>query len=161
MRKLVLLLALSLPVLADDLTRLQIRVTNERGKPVDRAEWVMSPPTLNAYYNPQNNEIVFPAGILQPPFFDPEADDALNYGGIGSVIGHEMTHGFDDQGAKFDPTGNLANWWSEADLKAFDFRKIVDNSVVDKLVKEGFFQQVFGPGVKAEEQSKAKLAFGR
>jgi putative endopeptidase len=89
------------------------------GKPVDRAEWAMSPPTLNAYYNPQNNEIVFPAGILQPPFFDPNADDALNYGGIGSVIGHEMTHGFDDQGAKFDPMGNLANWWSEADLKAF------------------------------------------
>ena len=89
------------------------------GKPVDRGEWVMSPPTLNAYYNPQNNEIVFPAGILQPPFFDPNADDALNYGGIGSVIGHEMTHGFDDQGAKYDPAGNLANWWSEADLKAF------------------------------------------
>jgi putative endopeptidase len=89
------------------------------GKPVDRMEWVMTPPTVNAYYNPQNNEIVFPAGILQPPFFDPNADAALNYGGMGSVIGHEMTHGFDDQGAKFDPTGNLANWWSEADLKAF------------------------------------------
>jgi putative endopeptidase len=92
------------------------------GRPVDRAVWVMSPPTLNAYYNPQNNEIVFPAGILQPPFFDPDADDALNYGGIGSIIGHEMTHGFDDQGAKFDPTGNLSNWWSEADLKAFKER---------------------------------------
>ncbi|HEX3083940.1 MAG TPA: M13 family metallopeptidase, partial [Pyrinomonadaceae bacterium] len=92
------------------------------GKPVDRAEWAMTPPTLNAYYNPQNNEIVFPAGILQPPFFDPNADDALNYGAIGSVIGHEMTHGFDDQGAKFDPTGNLSNWWSEADLKAFKER---------------------------------------
>ena len=89
------------------------------GKPVDRMEWAMSPPTVNAYYNPQNNEIVFPAGILQPPYFDPTADDALNYGGMGSVIGHEMTHGFDDSGAKFDPTGNLANWWSEADLKAF------------------------------------------
>src|SRR5436190_4564696 len=92
------------------------------GKPVDRGEWAMTPPTLNAYYNPQNNEIVFPAGILQPPFFDPNADDALNYGGIGSVIGHEMTHGFDDQGAKYDPSGNLANWWSEADLKAFHER---------------------------------------
>jgi putative endopeptidase len=89
------------------------------GKAVDRTEWGMSPPTVNAYYNPQINEIVFPAGILQPPFFDAEADDALNYGGMGSVIGHEMTHGFDDQGAKFDPTGNLVNWWSEADLKAF------------------------------------------
>jgi putative endopeptidase len=89
------------------------------GKPVDRGEWIMSPPTLNAYYSPQNNEIVFPAGILQPPFFDPTADDALNYGGIGSVIGHEMTHGFDDQGSRYDPAGNLANWWSDADLKAF------------------------------------------
>ncbi len=92
------------------------------GKPVDRMEWAMTPPTVNAYYNPQNNEIVFPAGILQPPWFDPTADDALNYGGMGSVIGHEMTHGFDDQGAKYDPSGNLANWWSEADLKAFKER---------------------------------------
>src|SRR5467141_2632631 len=95
---------------------------NKVGKPVDRTEWGMSPPTVNAYYNPQINEIVFPAGILQPPFFDPEADDALNYGAMGSVIGHEMTHGFDDQGAKFGPTGNLANWWSDADLKAFQQR---------------------------------------
>ena len=92
---------------------------NKVGKPVDRTEWGMSPPTVNAYYNPQINEIVFPAGILQPPFFDAGADDALNYGGMGSVIGHEMTHGFDDQGAKFDPTGNLVNWWSDSDLKAF------------------------------------------
>jgi putative endopeptidase len=91
-------------------------------KPVDRMEWLMSPPTVNAYYNPQINEIVFPAGILQPPFFDAEADDALNYGAMGAVIGHEMTHGFDDQGAKFDSTGNLANWWSDADLKAFQER---------------------------------------
>jgi len=92
------------------------------GKPVDRMEWGMSPPTLNAYYNPQINEIVFPAGILQPPFFDPQADDAFNYGGIGSVIGHEMTHGFDDQGAQFDAKGNLANWWADTDLKAFKER---------------------------------------
>ena len=92
---------------------------NKIGKPVDRMEWGMSPPTVNAYYNPQINEIVFPAGILQPPYFDANADDALNYGAMGSVIGHEMTHGFDDQGAKFDPTGNLANWWGDADLKAF------------------------------------------
>jgi putative endopeptidase len=92
------------------------------GKPVDRMEWAMSPPTVNAYYNPQINEIVFPAGILQPPFFDADADDALNYGGMGSVIGHEMTHGFDDQGAKFGATGNLANWWSDSDLKAFQER---------------------------------------
>jgi putative endopeptidase len=92
------------------------------GKPVDRAEWGMSPPTVNAYYNPSMNEIVFPAGILQPPFFDPEADDAINYGGIGAVIGHEMTHGFDDQGAKFDGQGNLKNWWSPEDLKSFQAR---------------------------------------
>ncbi|PYX63658.1 MAG: hypothetical protein DMG78_31440, partial [Acidobacteria bacterium] len=92
------------------------------GKPVDRMEWGMTPPTVNAYYNPQINEIVFPAGILQPPYFDATADDALNYGSMGSVIGHEMTHGFDDQGAQYDPRGNLANWWSDADLAAFKQR---------------------------------------
>jgi len=100
----------------------QLRDMAKIGKPVDRMEWGMSPPTVNAYYNPQINEIVFPAGILQPPFFDAEADDALNYGGMGAVIGHEMTHGFDDQGAKFGSTGNLANWWSDDDLKAFQQR---------------------------------------
>lgn len=89
------------------------------GKPVDRTEWGMSPPTINAYYNPTFNEIVFPAGILQFPFFDPNADDAINYGGIGMVIGHEMTHGFDDQGAQYDKDGNLKNWWSEADYAKF------------------------------------------
>ena len=98
------------------------RDLNKIGKPVDRLEWGMSPPTVNAYYNPQINEIVFPAGILQPPFFDAEADDAFNYGGMGSVIGHEMTHGFDDQGRQFDSTGNLANWWTDDDLKAFKER---------------------------------------
>jgi putative endopeptidase len=98
------------------------RDLNKIGKPVDRMEWGMSPPTVNAYYNPQINEIVFPAGILQPPFFDAEADDAFNYGGMGSVIGHEMTHGFDDQGRQFDSTGNLANWWTDDDLKAFKER---------------------------------------
>jgi predicted metalloendopeptidase len=92
------------------------------GKPVDRTEWGMTPPTVNAYYNASLNEIVFPAGILQPPFFDPHADDAINYGGIGSVIGHEMTHGFDDQGAKFDGQGNLKNWWTPEDLKNFQAR---------------------------------------
>jgi len=95
---------------------------NKIGKPVDRTEWFLSPPTVNAYYNPQINEIVFPAGILQPPYFDATADDALNYGAMGSVIGHEMTHGFDDEGRQFDSTGNLANWWSDADLKAFNER---------------------------------------
>jgi putative endopeptidase len=89
------------------------------GKPVDRTEWGMTPPTINAYYNPSNNEIVFPAGILQRPFFDLNADDALNYGGIGLVIGHEMTHGFDDQGAQYDKDGNLKNWWSKDDSVKF------------------------------------------
>lgn len=89
------------------------------GKPVDRTEWAMTPQTINAYYNPLNNEIVFPAGILQAPFFDPEASDAENYGGIGVVIGHEMTHGFDDQGCNFDANGNMVNWWQPEDAQAF------------------------------------------
>ena len=98
------------------------RDASEIGKPVDRTEWGMTPPTVNAYYNPSMNEIVFPAGILQPPFFDAKRDDAMNYGGMGSVIGHEMTHGFDDQGAKFDAEGNLKNWWTPEDLKNFQER---------------------------------------
>jgi predicted metalloendopeptidase len=92
------------------------------GKPVDRTEWGMTPPTVNAYYSPLKNEIVFPAGILQPPFFDVDADDAANYGAIGSVIGHEMGHGFDDQGSKYDFSGNLKNWWTPGDRKKFDER---------------------------------------
>lgn len=90
------------------------------GKPVDKTEWGMTPQTVNAYYNPMANEIVFPAAILQAPFFDPEATDAENYGGIGVVIGHEMTHGFDDQGRNFDKDGNLTNWWTEEDANAFE-----------------------------------------
>ena len=92
------------------------------GKPVDRNEWGMTPPTVNAYYNPTMNEIVFPAGILQPPFYDPNADDAINYGGMGAVIGHEVSHGFDDEGSQFDPQGNLRNWWTADDRKNFDER---------------------------------------
>ena len=92
------------------------------GKAVDRAEWHMTPETVNAYFNPQQNEIVFPAGILQPPFFDVAMDDAVNYGGIGVVIGHEITHGYDDQGRKYDADGNLHDWWSDADAKEFDTR---------------------------------------
>jgi endothelin-converting enzyme/putative endopeptidase len=92
------------------------------GKPVDRAEWLMTPPTINAYYDPQMNNINFPAGILQPPFFDKKADDAINYGAIGAIIGHELTHGFDDEGRQFDPRGNLNDWWTAADSKAFDQR---------------------------------------
>ncbi|MDO6610474.1 M13-type metalloendopeptidase [Shewanella sp. 1_MG-2023] len=89
------------------------------GGPIDKGEWHMTPQTVNAYYNPTMNEIVFPAAILQPPFFNMQADDAVNYGGIGAVIGHEMGHGFDDQGAKFDGEGNMRDWWTEADLAAF------------------------------------------
>ena len=91
----------------------------ELGKPVDRAEWHMPPQMVNAYYNPTTNEICFPAAILQPPFFNPAADDAVNYGAIGVVIGHEMTHGFDDQGRNFDKDGNMNNWWTDADAEAF------------------------------------------
>jgi putative endopeptidase len=98
------------------------RDLNKIGKPVDKTEWGMTPPTVNAYNNWFQNEIVFPAGILQPPFFNPEADDAINYGAIGAVIGHEITHGFDDQGAKFDLEGNLKDWWTPADLKNFESR---------------------------------------
>jgi putative endopeptidase len=92
------------------------------GKPVDRTEWTMTPPTVNAYYSSGMNEIVFPAGILQPPFFNPNADDAINYGGMGAVIGHEMTHGFDDAGRRFDGQGNLKNWWTDADAKEYTTR---------------------------------------
>ena len=92
------------------------------GKPLDKQEWQMTPPTVNAYYDPTENNINFPAGILQPPFYDFKADDALNFGGMGAVIGHELTHGFDDQGALFDPEGNLKNWWTPEDEKAFKER---------------------------------------
>jgi putative endopeptidase len=92
------------------------------GKPLDKQEWQMTPPTVNAYYDPTENDINFPAGILQPPFYDFKADDALNFGGMGAVIGHELTHGFDDQGALFDPEGNLKNWWTPEDEKAFKER---------------------------------------
>jgi endothelin-converting enzyme/putative endopeptidase len=92
------------------------------GKPVDRTEWGMTPPTVNAYYNPQMNTINFPAGILQPPFFDKNMDDAVNFGAIGVVIGHELTHGFDDEGRQFDPKGNLRDWWLAKDAKEFEER---------------------------------------
>jgi putative endopeptidase len=105
------------------------RRLSKLGKPVDRGEWGMTPPTVNAYYNPLLNEIVFPAGILQPPFFNANADDAVNYGGIGAVIGHEITHGFDDQGSRYDPDGNMRNWWTSEDRSRF-------NAKTDKLVKQ-------------------------
>jgi putative endopeptidase len=111
------------------------------GKPMDRGEWNMTPPTVNAYYNPLRNEIVFPAGILQPPFYDPNRDDAMNYGAMGAVIGHELTHGFDDQGSKFDAQGNLKNWWTDEDLKNFQARgdcivKQFDSFVVEPGLNE-------------------------
>lgn len=109
------------------------------GKPVDRHEWEMSPQTVNAYYNPPMNEIVFPAAILQPPFYDYRADEAVNYGGIGAVIGHEISHGFDDQGSKFDAEGNLKNWFTKEDLEAFRSR--------GKLLADQFSKYEVLPGV--------------
>lgn len=108
-------------------------IQKDVNKPVDRARWQMTPQTINAYYNPTTNEICFPAGILQPPFFNPEADDAANYGAIGVVIGHEMTHGFDDQGSQFDKDGNLKNWWTEADRKNFEARTKVMADYFSKI----------------------------
>ena len=107
-------------------------------KPVDKAEWHMTPQTINAYYNPTTNEICFPAAILQPPFFDPTADDAMNYGAIGGVIGHEMSHGFDDQGSQFDKTGNQRDWWTEQDKKNYEQRT--------KVLEEAFGKFEAVPG---------------
>jgi putative endopeptidase len=107
------------------------------GKSVDRGEWGMTPPTVNAYYNPQLNEIVFPAGILQFPLFDAKADDALNYGAMGSVIGHEMTHGFDDSGRQFDAKGNLRDWWTAEDAKKFQERAECVQKQFDAFVVSG------------------------
>lgn len=123
---------------------LTLRNRSKLGQPIDRTEWGMNPQTVNAYYNPTKNEIVFPAAILQPPFFNLAADEAVNYGGIGAVIGHEMGHGFDDQGAKYDGDGNLKNWWTEEDLKQFKQR-------TSKLVKQyDAFTVVDGTHVKGE-----------
>jgi putative endopeptidase len=111
------------------------------GKPVDRTEWGMTPPTVNAYNNSGMNEIVFPAGILQPPFYDPKADDAINYGGMGAVIGHEITHGFDDRGSQYDAHGNLKNWWSDEDLKNFKGRATCVSDQFDAYVVDGDLHQ--------------------
>jgi len=111
------------------------------GKPVDKDEWLMTPQTVNAYYNPTTNEICFPAAILQPPFFDMNADDAVNYGAIGVVIGHEMTHGFDDQGRQYDKDGNLKDWWTKEDAEKFNKRA---------QVMVNFFDSIeVAPGVRA------------
>ncbi|MBY5920732.1 M13 family metallopeptidase [Ferrimonas balearica] len=134
----------TLEVKADDLVGNSMRAAQwqhqqeiaKLGGPIQKWEWHMTPQTVNAYYNPTMNEIVFPAAILQPPFFNMEAEDAVNYGGIGAVIGHEMGHGFDDQGSRYDGDGNLKNWWTEDDLKAFQERG-------SKLVKQYAAYQVF------------------
>ncbi len=107
------------------------------GRPIDRDEWYMTPQTVNAYYNPLMNEIVFPAAILQPPFFDPERDAAANYGGIGAVIGHEIGHGFDDQGSRFDGDGALREWWTDSDRAAFEERTRALIAQYDVLVPRG------------------------
>ena len=113
------------------------RRLNKIGKPVDRTEWGMTPPTVNAYNNSSMNEIVFPAGIMQPPFYDPKADDAVNYGGMGAVIGHEITHGFDDHGSQFDGHGNLKNWWLPDDQKNFKERAQCVSDQFDGYVVDG------------------------
>ena len=124
------------------------RNLDQYGKPVDREEWGMTPQTVNAYYNPLNNEICFPAAILQAPFFDPNASDAVNYGAIGVVIGHEMTHGFDDQGSMFDANGNMANWWKEEDSEKF-------HASAEKLAAQ--FDQIIAVG---EEHANGHLTLG-
>ena len=116
------------------------RELDKLGAPIDRSEWHMTPQTINAYYNPVMNEIVFPAAILQPPFFNMAADDAVNYGAIGAVIGHELSHGFDDKGSKYDGNGNLRNWWTTKDREEFEKRS---NALVGQYnefepVKENF-----------------------
>jgi len=124
------------------------------GKPVDKTEWGMTPPTVNAYYNPAFNEIVFPAGILQYPFFSDDADDAVNYGGIGAVIGHEMTHGFDDQGRQYDVEGNLKNWWTSADSANFVKRA---NMVVSQFNNYTILDTVHVNGQLTEGENLADL----
>jgi len=115
-------------------TRIEFRrQLNKIGKPVDRSEWEMTPPTINAYYQPQLNSINFPAGILQPPYFDSGMEDAVNYGAVGMIIGHEITHGFDDQGRKFDGKGDLRNWWTPEDAKAYEQR---DQCIIDEYTQE-------------------------
>ncbi|MGE3910854.1 MAG: M13 family metallopeptidase [Chloroflexota bacterium] len=120
------------------------------GQPVDRDEWMMSPQTINAYYNPGMNEICFPAAILQPPFFDPEADPAYNYGGIGAVIGHEIGHGFDDQGSRYDGDGNLVDWWTEADRQNFQER-------ADRLIAQ---YSEFAPRMLPDKRVNGGLTVG-
>ena len=125
------------------------------GQPVDRTEWHTTPPTVTAYNNPPLNEIVFPAGILQPPYFDVNADDALNYGGIGMVIGHEITHSFDDQGAQFDKFGNVTNWWTKADYAKF---KAKTQQVIDQYNKFTVLDSVHVKGALTVGENTADIA---
>ena len=124
------------------------RALGKLGQPVDRSEWLMTPTTVNAYHYPVFSEIVFPAGILQAPLFNPEADDAINYGAIGGVIGHELTHGCDDQGRKFDRHGNLSDWWTADDAKAYEARA--------RCVEEQYSAFEVEPGLKVN----GKLVLG-
>jgi putative endopeptidase len=134
---------------------------SEVGKPVDRAKWLMSPQTVNAYYMPTTNEICFPAAILQPPFYNPEADDAVNYGAIGVVIAHEMTHGFDDQGSQFDKDGNMKDWWTAADRKAFEKKTqvLVDQFNAIEILPGLFADGKFSLGENIADQGGLRLAF--
>jgi len=116
------------------------RQLNKIGKPANRMDWTMTPPTINAYNDPLTNTINFPAGILQPPYFEPSKDDAVNYGAIGMVIGHEIIHGFDDQGRKFDSQGNLRDWWTDADAKSYETR--------GKCISDQYSQEIPEAGVK-------------
>lgn len=125
------------------------------GQPVDRTEWHTTPPTVTAYNNPPLNEIVFPAGILQPPYFDVNADDALNYGGIGMVIGHEITHSFDDQGAQFDKVGNVTNWWKPADYAKF---KAKTQQVIDQYNTFTVLDSVHVKGALTVGENTADIA---
>jgi len=137
------------------------RQLDEIGRPVDRTEWRITPPTVNAYYNPSLNEIVFPAGILQPPFFMAAAPDPVNYGAIGMVMGHELTHGFDDQGRKFDGHGNLRDWWTPAVAEAFTERAACLVRQFDAYVAVGD-QHVNGKltlGENIADQGGLKLAY--
>jgi putative endopeptidase len=131
------------------------------GKPVDKTEWGMTPQTVNAYYNPVNNEIVFPAAILQPPFFNPKADAAVNFGGIGAVIGHEMSHGFDDSGAQFDADGNLVDWWTPEDKANFEKATKALAAQYDKYepVKGTFVNGTFTNGENIADLGGVNIAY--
>ena len=155
-----------------------VTIQEKAGKPVDKDEWLMTPQTVNAYYNPTTNEICFPAGILQYPFFDPKADDAFNYGAIGVVIGHEMTHGFDDQGRHYDKDGNMTDWWTEEDGKNFEARtgkyadffsaiKVLPDlyangklTLGENLADHGGLQVAFNAFMKTPEAKKGKVIMG-